>query len=108
MLNVMRRAQSLGLALALALLMSSTLAVAGPATTPSPVDLNTASVEQLTELPGIGPALASRIVEYREKAGQFESVEELMNVRGIGEKSFAKLEPHVRVGSEKKKTADQR
>ena len=83
-------------------------ASAAPAASETQLDLNTASVAQLTELPGIGPALASRIVEYREKAGPFESVTELMNVRGIGEKSFAKLEPRVRVSSASAKDADKR
>ena len=62
------------------------------------VNVNTASVEQLEALPGIGPKLAARIVEYRQKTGAFKSAEELINVRGIGEKSFAKLQPYVTLG----------
>ena len=54
----------------------------------APVNLNTATASQLETLPGIGPATAKRIVEYREKNGGFKKIEELMNVRGIGEKSF--------------------
>jgi competence protein ComEA len=64
----------------------------------TPVNLNTATVEQLDGLPGIGPAMAARIVEYRQKAGAFKKVEELMNVRGIGEKNFLKLKPLITVG----------
>jgi competence protein ComEA len=97
MLNAVRRLQSIGLAVALALLVSSTLAAA-PAPSESRVDLNAATIEQLTDLPGIGPALAARIVEHREKSGPFKAVEELMNVKGIGEKSFAKLQERVTVG----------
>ena len=67
----------------------------------SPVNLNTATVEQLDGLPGIGLAMATRIVEYRQKAGGFKKIEELMNVRGIGEKNFLKLKPLVTVGAVK-------
>jgi len=64
----------------------------------TPVNLNTATVEQLDGLPGIGRAMATRILEYRQKAGGFKKIEELMNVRGIGEKNFLKLKPLVTVG----------
>jgi competence protein ComEA len=69
------------------------------------VDINTADVKELTKLPGVGQQVAKRIVAYREENGPFEKAEELMNVRGIGEKSFLKLQPHLTVGSgeEKKK-----
>jgi competence protein ComEA len=63
----------------------------------APVDVNTATAAQLEALPGIGPATAKRIVEYREKNGGFKKIEELMNVRGIGEKSFLKLKSLVTV-----------
>ena len=65
--------------------------------TAAPVNLNSASVAQLEALPGIGRATAERIVEYRQKSGGFKKVEDLMNVRGIGEKSFLKLKPLVMV-----------
>ena len=61
----------------------------------SPVNLNTATVAQLESLPGIGPATAQRIVEYRQQQGGFKKIEELMNVRGIGEASFLKLKALV-------------
>jgi competence protein ComEA len=63
----------------------------------APVNLNTATPAQLEKLPGIGVATAARIIEYREKNGPFKKVEELMNVRGIGEKVFLKLKPLVTV-----------
>ncbi|MEW5981913.1 MAG: helix-hairpin-helix domain-containing protein [Acidobacteriota bacterium] len=63
------------------------------------VNLNTASAEQLEKLPGIGPKTALRIIEYRQKNGGFKKVEELMNVRGIGEKSFLKIKPQLTVGA---------
>jgi competence protein ComEA len=52
-------------------------------------------VEQLVELPGIGEAVAARIVAYREENGSFGKIEELMNVRGIGEKTFLRLRPLI-------------
>ena len=65
------------------------------------VNLNTASASQIATLPGIGEKAAERIVEYREKNGGFKKVEELMNVKGIGEKSFLKLKPLITVGEAK-------
>jgi competence protein ComEA len=67
----------------------------------APVNLNTATQAQLETLPGIGAATAKRILEYRQKSGSFKKVEELMNVKGIGEKSFLKLKPHVTVAADK-------
>ena len=65
------------------------------------VNLNTATVADLQTLPGIGAATAGRIIEYRQKNGPFKKIEELMNVRGVGEKSFLKLKPRLTVGAPK-------
>ena len=73
----------------------------------SQVNLNTASAAQLEELPGIGASTAKRIVEHRQKNGGFKKIEELMNVKGIGEKSFLKLKPLVVVGAKTDKTTGQ-
>ena len=63
------------------------------------VNINTASVKELDALPGIGTKTAQLIVEYRQKNGPFKKIEELMNVRGVGEKSFLKLKPQLTVSA---------
>jgi len=77
---------------------------APPASRPSPapaaiVNLNTATSKDLATLPGIGAKTAERIIEYRQKNGPFKKIEELMNVQGIGEKSFLKLKPQLTVAT---------
>lgn len=61
------------------------------------INVNSASAEKLAELPGIGPVLAERIVQYRNDNGFFSSPEELVNVKGIGEKKLAAMLPYVKV-----------
>jgi len=79
---------------------TATHAAAKPAAT-GIVNLNTASATDLEGLPGIGAKTAARIIEYRQKNGPFKKVEELMNVRGVGEKNFLKLKPQITVGTPK-------
>jgi len=67
------------------------------ATAAAPVNLNTASADQLATIPGVGPRMAERIIDYRQKNGSFKKVEDLMNVSGIGEKNFLKMRPLVTV-----------
>jgi comEA protein len=62
------------------------------------LDLNTATLEQLDKLPGIGESKAKAILEYRMKKGRFKRVEELMDVKGIGDKMFEKLKGFIYVG----------
>jgi competence protein ComEA len=63
----------------------------------APMNLNTATAAQLESLPGIGARTAALIVEYRQKNGAFKKIEDLMNVRGVGEKSFLRLKPLITV-----------
>lgn len=65
------------------------------------VNINSASAAEFEALPGIGPKMAARIVEYRQKNGPFKKIEELMNVRGLGEKNFLKLKAQLTIGSPK-------
>jgi competence ComEA-like helix-hairpin-helix protein len=66
-------------------------------TAPAPVNLNRATAEELDALPGVSPAVAQRIVEYRSARGTFSSVEQLDSVKGIGPKLLEKLRPLVKL-----------
>jgi competence ComEA-like helix-hairpin-helix protein len=59
------------------------------------ININKAGVEDIQRLPGIGPVLAERIIAYRDSAGFFAESEDLLNVKGIGEKKLTKMEPHL-------------
>jgi competence protein ComEA len=87
-------------ALLLACFIALSLEAGGPPKAPpEPVDLNTATATELMQLPRIGARTAARIIEFRKAHGPFQRPEELMNVKGIGEKAFLRLKPHVRTGS---------
>jgi competence protein ComEA len=72
------------------------------------LDLNSASLAELESLPGVGRRTAERIIEYRQKNGPFKKIEELMNVQGIGEKSFLKLKPLIAVSPKTEKAGGSR
>ena len=93
-----------GLAFALAL----PLAAAGPARAPKThktpahaINLNTASATELMQLPHIGEKTAERIVLFRKEHGAFKRPEEVMGVKGVGEKAFARLRPYLTVATAK-------
>lgn len=85
------------LALCLGLALSSASVLAQKSVTPATekVNLNTATAEQLQSISGIGPATAKSILEYRAKVGKFNKVEEIINVKGIGEKKFQKIKDRL-------------
>ncbi|MBI5216068.1 MAG: helix-hairpin-helix domain-containing protein [Ignavibacteriae bacterium] len=62
-----------------------------------PVNINTATKEELMKLPGVGEAVAERIIMYREERGVFKSAKELLKVKGIGEKKFEALKPMIKI-----------
>jgi len=69
----------------------------------SKINLNTATLAQLQELPRIGPKVAQRILDFRQQHGRFQRIEDLMKVQGIGEKTFQNLKPLITVGLPPKK-----
>lgn len=73
------------------------VAFLAPSLPEGPVAVNTADAEELDTLPGVGEVIARRIMEEREKNGPFYYPEDLMNVKGIGEKTLEKLLPHIRL-----------
>ena len=77
-------------------LMADAIGAAPSGDAETRVDVNQASAEALMTVPGIGKSLAQRIVEFRKENGPFETVDDLLKVRGIGEKSLQKMRPHVR------------
>lgn len=81
------------------LLLLSVFLWLAPVAHARPVDLNTATVEQLELLPGIGPAKARAIVEYRAQNGPFDAVDALLEVPGIGPATLANIRRQVRVGA---------
>lgn len=100
--NLMRLAASLLVAV-VALAAAPAFAADAPA---GVVNVNTASATELAYLPGVGPALAGRIVQHREKNGNFKTAEDLMLVKGIGEKSFERMKPYVAVAGATTLAAD--
>lgn len=59
------------------------------------ININTADQQLLSQIKGIGPATAQKIIDYRQENGEFKSVDELIKVKGIGEKSLAKMRPYL-------------
>ncbi|UOO76238.1 helix-hairpin-helix domain-containing protein [Neisseria sp. Dent CA1/247] len=82
--------------------LAGALALLWSAVSLAAVNINTATAEELKALPGIGPSKAAAIVEYRQHNGQFKSVDDLKNVKGIGEGILAKLRDEATVSGGKK------
>src|SRR5262245_33555883 len=83
---------------ALALLSGSALAAGNEARAVAGsgvVNVNSATADELTLLPGVGPARAQAILEYRKEHGAFKRVEELGEVKGIGDKALERMRPHI-------------
>lgn len=88
-----------GLGIFVLLLLVSNTCAAKKHPPSKPVDLNTATVKELEQLPGIGPTTAKAIVQFRAKSGRIRRVEDLLAVRGISEGKLEKLRPYIAVGA---------
>ena len=95
----MNRNQRIVFALLVALLAFNVLP-AGAEESQGVVNINTAGVEELSLLPRVGGVVAQRIVDFREQNGRFKALEDLMLVKGIGEKTFELIRPHVSLQGE--------
>lgn len=98
---VRNAARTFALALGLVALLAGATAASAADQTAAPakktVNVNTASADELARLPRIGPSLAGKIVAHREQHGAFKRAEDLMEVKGVGEKMFALLKPYLSV-----------
>jgi competence ComEA-like helix-hairpin-helix protein len=92
-----RRACTRAILLAICVLFSLVAAHAKKKPPSSPLDLNTATIDQLQQLPGVGPAAAQAIVNFRTKSGPFQRVEDLLAIRGISQRKFEALRSYVMV-----------
>jgi competence protein ComEA len=86
--------------LALGLIISPVVSAQTAAKAGDKVNINTASLAELEKLPRIGPQIAQRILDYRKENGNFKKVEDILKVRGIGEKVFEQLKDLITVGAE--------
>lgn len=104
--HLSRTARRLALAAAVAVALPATAAPILHAAESKPqaalVDINTAGVEELMTVPGIGQVIAQRIVEYRDKNGPYASVDDLLKIQGIGEKSLARIRERLTAGKARK------
>jgi competence protein ComEA len=85
--------------LSILLILFATLAVRADAKHPPahPLDLNTATAEQLQQVPGIGPSTAKAIVNFRQKSGPFQRIEDLLAIKGISKARLEKMRPYLTI-----------
>jgi comEA protein len=91
-------AKMLLIGLVLGLVVSPLLSLQATAKSADKININTASLEELQKLPRIGPQVAQRILDYRKENGSFKRVEDILKVRGVGEKMFSQLKDLITVG----------
>jgi competence protein ComEA len=96
-MEIMKHAHRIVAGVVLAVLLA---ALPGVAAEGKKINVNTADASQLALLPRVGPSIAQRIVEYRKQNGPFKKAEDLMLVRGIGEKTYELLKPYVATSGE--------
>jgi len=94
-MKLRRMSWAFALCAALFLAPVAALSQKGAAPAGEKINLNTATVEQLQALPGVGPSIAKSIVDYRTKVGKFNKIEEVLNVKGIGEKKFQQIKDRL-------------
>ncbi len=98
MTNITKHAVAFGIILAFVAVTFLQAAALAPSTSQAKININTASISELQQLPRVGSKVAQRIVDYREKHGKFQRIEEIMKVQGIGEKTFEGMKDQITVG----------
>ncbi len=93
-------AKAVLIGLVLGLIVPLLVSAQTAAKTGDKVNINTASLEELQKLPRIGPEIAQRILDFRKENGSFKKIEDILKVRGIGEKVYGQLKDMITVGAE--------
>ncbi len=93
-------AKAVLIGLALGLIVAPIISAQAAAKADDKVNINTASLAELEKLPRIGPQIAQRILDFRKENGNFKKIEDILKVRGIGEKVFDQLKDLITVGTE--------